>query len=770
MPPPVAPHRPAVGAPIAAYAPGSPNIVVPQRMGWFGMPDSRLRMVVILSVVAVVAASGTGAMAQFDTDGPGFDVVGRWAPGAPNAVVLMDGVAYVAHGARLEAVDVKGPGNPRSLSYLDLPWAIGDLECRDGYLFVSAGWGGLYVVDARRPHRLRIVQHVVPDRDLYYNRLALAGDFLYAIGRGTWLIDIAVPEWAHCIGSIPVAEAIDVAVDGNRLYVAQKDQLRVLDITVPEAPAPVAACGYGMDDNWMSWPMWLRARDGVAYAGFHTGVEIYDFNDPTQPLHARMWDTEFATGVAFAVPEVYVGGMNVTKYVGLYCVPDWMVHGLGGVGALAVDDDRLVVAYRSGGLAAYAIDDPAAPRYLGRVETGSFIQAVAAEGDRLWLACGLGGVKRLDLSEPARPRQDGSLCTKPDPQGPGLEVRAVWPRGDLALVTGTGAVNLLVVACTAQGTMREVFRVMAPPDSYRFFETAVATSDGWIAWTDTSAWGLRLDTHGDVTMAPIAWPADLGPATRADGDVLYAWDHQGRLCLLTATATGVVERLGTVTGVPWGAVGARDGLLWIGYGTYADITIQVVDIRDPRRPQLRGAVHMLREHWHADAEAVAAAGAMAYVLDPHVGLLLVEAPDLDAPFARRAWHEGPQPVAVATMGDACCLIDARGMVTVIRPQTAVAAAPLAPAQVSGLAVAPNPCNPRATITFTTAQAGPATVRVFDARGRLVRSLHDGWLDGGAHALPWSGDDDAGRPAASGVYLVRARTDERTETARVTVVR
>jgi flagellar hook assembly protein FlgD len=74
------------------------------------------------------------------------------------------------------------------------------------------------------------------------------------------------------------------------------------------------------------------------------------------------------------------------------------------------------------------------------------------------------------------------------------------------------------------------------------------------------------------------------------------------------------------------------------------------------------------------------------------------------------------------------------------------------------------------ITFTMAEAGPATVRVFDARGRLVRQLHDGWLDTGTHDVPWSGDDDNGRPVATGVYLVRATTNGHADVARVTVVK
>jgi hypothetical protein len=60
----------------------------------------------------------------------------------------------------------------------------------------------------------------------------------------------------------------------------------------------------------------------------------------------------------------------------------------------------------------------------------------------------------------------------------------------------------------------------------------------------------------------------------------------------------------------------------------------------------------------------------------------------------------------------------------------------------------------------------------DSRLRMVviLSVIDGWLDNGRQDLPWSGDDDDGRPAASGVYLVQARAGGRVETARVTVAR
>jgi len=41
---------------------------------------------------------------------------------------------------------------------------------------------------------------------------------------------------------------------------------------------------------------------------------------------------------------------------------------------------------------------------------------------------------------------------------------------------------------------------------------------------------------------------------------------------------------------------------------------------------------------------------------------------------------------------------------------------------------------------------------------------------GPHALVWDGRDDAGRPAASGAYLVRLRAEGRAAAAKLTLVR
>ncbi|MGE5174847.1 MAG: S8 family serine peptidase [Hyphomicrobiales bacterium] len=69
--------------------------------------------------------------------------------------------------------------------------------------------------------------------------------------------------------------------------------------------------------------------------------------------------------------------------------------------------------------------------------------------------------------------------------------------------------------------------------------------------------------------------------------------------------------------------------------------------------------------------------------------------------------------------------------------------------------APNPFNPSTSIRFDVAGGGGrATIRVFAANGRLVRTLVAADLPAGRFLTRWDGKDGAGRDAASGVYFCR----------------
>jgi len=83
---------------------------------------------------------------------------------------------------------------------------------------------------------------------------------------------------------------------------------------------------------------------------------------------------------------------------------------------------------------------------------------------------------------------------------------------------------------------------------------------------------------------------------------------------------------------------------------------------------------------------------------------------------------------------------------------------------------PNPFNPTTRIVFEMPAHGDVEVRIHDAAGARVRTLYDGPLTGGAHALPWDGTDGRGLPVASGVYFVRVSGADEVATTRLVLMK
>jgi uncharacterized protein (DUF362 family) len=65
---------------------------------------------------------------------------------------------------------------------------------------------------------------------------------------------------------------------------------------------------------------------------------------------------------------------------------------------------------------------------------------------------------------------------------------------------------------------------------------------------------------------------------------------------------------------------------------------------------------------------------------------------------------------------------------------------------------PNPFNGRTELAFTLPSPGRARIAVFNASGRRVRVLADGFRDAGTHRVQWDGTDAGGRALPSGLYL------------------
>jgi hypothetical protein len=68
---------------------------------------------------------------------------------------------------------------------------------------------------------------------------------------------------------------------------------------------------------------------------------------------------------------------------------------------------------------------------------------------------------------------------------------------------------------------------------------------------------------------------------------------------------------------------------------------------------------------------------------------------------------------------------------------------------------PNPFNPSTAIQYDVpASGGKVRLRIYDASGRLVRTLVDGMESPGAKTVRWDGRDNYGHQASSGIYFYR----------------
>jgi hypothetical protein len=84
---------------------------------------------------------------------------------------------------------------------------------------------------------------------------------------------------------------------------------------------------------------------------------------------------------------------------------------------------------------------------------------------------------------------------------------------------------------------------------------------------------------------------------------------------------------------------------------------------------------------------------------------------------------------------------------------------------------PNPFNPHATIRYDLPTQAPVRIMVYDAAGRLVRTLVDRPAQvPGRYEAVWDGRGASGQSVASGVYFCRMESGDFREVRRMALVR
>ena len=111
-----------------------------------------------------------------------------------------------------------------------------------------------------------------------------------------------------------------------------------------------------------------------------------------------------------------------------------------------------------------------------------------------------------------------------------------------------------------------------------------------------------------------------------------------------------------------------------------------------------------------------------------------------------------------------------GRTAVVTTRVLPAGTQTLPKQAALLGNSPNPVAPSTVISFAVpAGADRSTLRVFDAGGRLVRSLGQNFSPGIQH-VTWDGTDERGQNARAGVYFYRLEIAKLSFTRKLVLVR
>ncbi len=83
---------------------------------------------------------------------------------------------------------------------------------------------------------------------------------------------------------------------------------------------------------------------------------------------------------------------------------------------------------------------------------------------------------------------------------------------------------------------------------------------------------------------------------------------------------------------------------------------------------------------------------------------------------------------------------------------------------------PNPFNPSTIIRYDIATSSTVELRIYDARGALVKTLYQGHRKPGRYEVGWNGENERGIKVASGIYFYRLQTENFMQTRKLVLLR
>jgi len=698
--------------------------------------------------------------------------------------------------ARADTVDYRSYLRMVGEITLDLEvYSFRDVAFTQHYAVLADSWGMFCVADVADPADVVIVHEEYVGT---IGAMNVSGDRGYlARYDEVRILDLSDPALPLRIGTIPVPEVVDIALDGGLVYLLTGTPgLVIVDAANPGAP--VIRGSVALPET----PSALTVAGGFAYVACGAaGLRVVDVVPPQLPsIVGSAPSASYAQSVAVRGSILALADTEAGLRIFDITTPSQPVllgslDTSGQAGDVAISGDVALVTVWEEGMRLVDISDPASPELLGTFDAAASGAAsdVALSASLAFVSLHTDGVAIVDFSSPDVPAPCASLpvlgatqvavtgnlaCVAAanhglavvdltDPEAPilrgqtplAVNAAAVAIRGDHAWVAdfrgGLQAVDLSDPDAPAPGAVIDL-------PGYAN-DVAIEGDYAYVVGDDTGLQIVRVANPdlpyvvGSLALGVDAW------AVSVDQGIVYLAEYS-RLQIVDATVPAAPHLVYT-SPFPCGDVVADDRLAFV-----INNSLLALNTSDPAHPVVLDTAPAT-----SYGMFLARGGRFVYSIDGSSGAGF-QAFDVADPSNIQLLGNLPLPEGVygaygLAAGNGHVVYPDLSALVVLPGQSEPTAVGPGPNPGPSLHLAgPNPTSGPMSFHLCLTSPAEARVLVTGVDGRVLRTLLRGRLAPGSHRLAWDGCDAAGRRMATGVYLVHAEGPWGNKTAKLTLIR